>query len=273
MLEETGDNPPLSAWVWALVAVVFLVVCFGATLLFAPSLSVPRWPWSIPPFNARFLGAVYAAEAVTVVPFLVINRWSPGRVALIAASVFTVVASIGTLLHLDGFLGGRRTIIWFVAYIGYAVLTTLALWIYRDMPRVAPLAMDEARRKALHWIGVALVAYGIALFLLPSLASAFWPWAVDAMHAQIYSAVFMAAGTAFVFIARDGTRLEVLLVGLFIFALGVFAILGLVWADMETGRVDWAAAGTWVWIAMFAGFALLGALLMRQAIAAATWRP
>ncbi len=267
MLEETGDNPPLSAWVRALAAVVLLVVSFGASLLFVPSLSVPRWPWTIPPFNARFLGAIYAAEAVTVVPFLIVNRWSPGRVALIAASIFTVVASIGTVLHADQFLGGKRTIVWFAAYIGYAVLTTLALWVYRDMPRVAALAMDETRRKVLHGIGAALIVYGIALFLLPSQASAFWPWAVDAMHAQIYSAVFLAMGAASVVVARDGARLEVLLLGLFMLALGIFAIAGLVAADMESGRADWAAAGTWVWIAMFAGFALLGALLLRQALA------
>lgn len=267
MFEGTGHNPPLSMWVRALVGVVFVVVCFGATLLFAPSLSVPRWPWTIPPFNARFLGAVYAAEAVTVIPFLLVNRWSPGRVGLIAAFAFTTVASIGTLLHVEAFSGGRRTIIWFVAYIGYAVLTALALWAYRDMPRVVPLAIDQAHRRFLRWIGAALVAYGIALFVWPSLASAFWPWTIDAMHAQIYSALFIATGAALTLIARDGARLEILLVGLFLFALGLFAILGLVLADLQTGRANWTGPGTWVWIAMFAGFAVLGGGLMRAALA------
>jgi hypothetical protein len=265
MLEEAGENPPLSALVRVLAGVVFVVVCGGATLLFAPSLGVPRWPWSLPPFNARFLGAIYAAEAVTIIPFLSINRWSPGRVALVAGCIFTVVASIGTLLHVDAFSGGRRTTLWFVAYIGYAVLTALALWVYRDMPRIAPLTIDPARRRALNWIGAALVTYGTALFAWPSLASAFWPWTVDALHAQIYSAVFLAAGGALLLVARDGARLEFFLVGLFLFALGLLAILGLALADAQTGRTDWSAAGTWFWVAMFAGLSVLGAALMREA--------
>jgi hypothetical protein len=268
MWEETGNNPPLSIWVRILACVVFIVVCFGSTLLIAPGLGSPRWPWQLPPFNARFLGAIYAAEAITIVPFIVINRWSPARVALVAGCAFTTVASIGTLLHLDAFSGGRRTILWFVAYVGYAVLTALALWVYRDLPRVTPLAVDAPHRRLLQRLGGLLVAYGLVLFALPAFAAAFWPWTVDALHAQIYSAVFVAAGLALLVIARDGARLEFSLVGLFLLTLGALAILGLVLADVQTGRADWAAPGTWVWIAMFSGLALLGADLLRRSRAA-----
>src|SRR5215211_5644888 len=120
-------NPALSPWVRVLSGIVLLFLFNGSTLLVWPSFTVPRWPWVIPPFNARFLGAIYLAEAASVLVLFFCNRWSPGRVALLVALVFTTVVSIATLFHLDRFPAPRRTLLWFVLYIGYVVLPAYAL--------------------------------------------------------------------------------------------------------------------------------------------------
>jgi hypothetical protein len=257
-------NPTLSPWVRVLSIIVLLFLINGSTLLLWPSFTVPRWPWTIPPFNARFLGAIYLAEAASVLVLVFCNRWSPGRVALLIALVFTTVVSITTLMHLDRFPVPRRALLWFVLYIGYVALPAIALWTYWDLPRVAPLPLTRGWRMLLIAAGTLMIAYGLAQFIAPAVANGFWPWPIDAMHGQIYSGVFLAGGVGLCVIARNGRREEFLALGLASLVLGLAAIVGLVLADLDTHRVDWSAPGTWAWIAMFAAFFALGLAILQQ---------
>ena len=246
-------NPELSPWVRIMTGVVLLFLVNGSTLLLWPSFTVPLWPWAIPPFNARFLGAIYLAEAASVLVLFFCNRWSPGRVALILALTFTVVASIATLLHLERFPRPRRTLVWFVLYIGYAVLSAVALWIYWRLPRPPALAVTNPRRMMLLAVGAAMIVYALAQFAFPVVANAFWPWRIDAMHGQIYSGIFLAGGVGLCVVAKNGTREEFLVLGLASMVLGGAAVVGLVAADMATHRVNWSVPGTWAWIAILPG--------------------
>lgn len=259
----TDENPRLSVWVQILTGVVMLVLMVGITLFYAPSLVAHRWPWKIPPFNARFLGAVYLAEAASIIPFILINRWSPGRVGLVAAFIFTTVATIGTVIHVDGFLGGRKMVAWFFIYGIYAILSGFALWLYKDLPSVRPMAKSEEWTRLLKGAGIAVGLYGVAMFVAPSIATAFWPWTVDGLHARIYCAAFMASGAGLWMVGRDGARDEAFIVALFLGVFGIGAILGLWLAHLDTGRAAYGALSTWVWIAMFAGLGTLGLALGR----------
>ena len=88
----------------------------GGGLFFVPDLVRPRWPWPLTPFNARFLGSFYLAEMVAMVALLVWNRWSPARMILVMAFVFTRGVSAISLFHLDQFnLARKSPWIWFVA--------------------------------------------------------------------------------------------------------------------------------------------------------------
>ncbi len=130
------------------MTIAVIVVLAGGTLLFfAPSVVLPFWPWDVPPFNARFLGAIYLAEAVALSAFIRTNRWSPGRLALIVAVLFTVPATLGTLVHIDQlYWPGKRAALWFILYGAYILLPLLAFWSYRSLPPPRPAGMGSGLR-------------------------------------------------------------------------------------------------------------------------------
>lgn len=267
MTQLATANPAISQSVRVLALIVFVFLCFGSTLLVAPWIAVPRWAWTIPPFNARFLGAIYFSEGVAVLILLLCNRWSPARVGLLAAAAFTTVVSVATLFHVDQFVSTRRMVLWFVLYVGYVALPIIALCIYWRLPRVPPLLVPAGWRWLFAALGGLMIVYAIGLFLFPATASAFWPWPIDAMHGRIYSGVFLGPGVALCMIARDGAREEYWITGSFAAAFGLSALVGLVAADMATHRVNWSALGTWVWIGYFAIYTALGASILWRAFA------
>lgn len=258
-------NPPLQPWVrWAVLAAI-LVQLIGVGLLIAPEAIIPRWPWKVPQFNARFLGAIYLSQAAASIPLLVLNRWSPGRVSLLAAFLFTAIASVGSILYAGEFLAGKRTPLWFVLYIGYAFITGYALFSNLHKRSPHPLVVSHAFGRISAGLGLVLITYGVALFVMPATAAAFWPWPVNAMHGSIYSALFVAVGAAAWLTAKEGAREEWLSLGLFLLVFGTAAVLGLLLADMATSRVVWGAPGTLVWLALFLGMASIGAAAIRTA--------
>src|SRR5436190_8609651 len=87
----TPDNPPFPAALRLFSAGVIIVLIVGAGLFFAPALVKPRWPWPVTPFSARFLGGFYTAEMAVMAALLVWNRWSPGRLVLVMAFIFTII--------------------------------------------------------------------------------------------------------------------------------------------------------------------------------------
>lgn len=268
-MSEISHNPALSPWVRIFTGAALIVLIVGPLLLFAPQIIVPRWPWAIAPFNARFLGAVYAAELASLAILFMQNRWSPGRASMVVALVFTLVVSIASLIHLPSFVGARRVALWFILYVGYATLTAGALLAYRQLLAVPPLDVSKRFRRVMQVSGALLTLYGAALFIAPTIAAGFWPWGIDAMHGQIYSAVFLAPGVGTLLLARSAAREECLVGGVFNAGLGLFAIIGFLLAHLQTGRASFASIGTWLWLAMFAALCLLGVAMIRASRAKA----
>ncbi|MGE0238045.1 MAG: hypothetical protein AB7S59_04935 [Parvibaculaceae bacterium] len=262
-MSDASYNAPLSPWVRVLTGAALVVLIAGPLLLFAPAVIVPRWPWAITPFNARFLGAVYVAEFFSLLVLFIYNRWSPGRAALVVAFVFTFVVSIASLIHLSSFAGVRRVTVWFILYIGYALLPAGALLLYHRLPAVAPLAAGGNLSRIMPVAGVLLVLYGAALFVAPGAAAGFWPWPIDAMHGRIYSAVFLAPGIGLLLLSRSAAREEYLVGGVFLAGLGLFAILSFILAHLQTGRASFTSPGTWAWIVLFAAIGALGLRMIR----------
>ncbi|HTN97830.1 MAG TPA: hypothetical protein VL101_12710, partial [Nordella sp.] len=225
-MSETAFNTPLSPWVRVFSGAALIVLIAGPLLLFVPQVIVPRWPWPIAPFNARFLGAVYCAELLALGVLFLDNRWSPGRASLIVAFVFTFVVTASSLIHLSALAGARRVVLWFILYVGYAALSAGALLLYRQLPKVSALKVSDRFRTILQAAGAAMTLYGAALFIAPTFAAGFWPWSIDAMHGQIYSAVFLAPGLGTLLLARSAAREECLVGGVFNAGLGLFALIG-----------------------------------------------
>ena len=105
----TSDNPPFPAALRIFSLGVIIVLIVGAGLFFAPALVKPRWPWPVTPFSARFLGGFYTAEMAVMAALLFWNRWSPGRLVLVMAFIFTVIVSAVSLINLGYFNFGRKS--------------------------------------------------------------------------------------------------------------------------------------------------------------------
>jgi len=256
-------NPGLSPVVRIMTVPVFLVLLIGSLLFIAPGAVAPRWPWVIPPFNARFLGAIYVAEAVTVAFMLWNNRWSPGRLALVIALLFTVPAATGTLIHLNQmFWPGKRVAAWFILYFGYIALPAWALWHYRKLPPVQVLPLPHWPGRIAVALGAALLAYGLLMFAIPTQAASFWPWPVDALHGRIYSGIFLSAGAGLLVSGRGAAREEVQLTGLAVLTLGGAAVASLFLASQATGRSIALSAGTMAWLAVFIALVAVGGTLL-----------
>lgn len=264
---ESSPLPYLRPFI-AIVALILVIGSFG--LFLQPHLVTPRWPWALPPYHARFLGAVYAAEMAAVVILLVVNRWAPARLSVPVAVVFTLVVSLASLLHLNDFDLGRRAVrLWFFLYISSFVITAVMWWAYRR-PAEQAHPLPRGWQRLLTVQAVVLGLYGLALLFIPAPATAFWPWPIDAFHAHIYSAVFFSAAVGTWIVRREAAAIELTTLGVSQLVLGSFAIIGLLIVDAQLGRVNWALPGTWVWVLAWLLLAVLGGALLWLARTLAT---
>jgi hypothetical protein len=263
-----GTNPSLSPFVRLFTIVVALVLIIGSSLFFVPDLIGQRWPWTLSPFNTRFLGAFYLAEMVGVVMLAAVNRWAPGRLALPLSLIFTAVASIATVMHFEQFDPQRRaTWLWFILYIGSAIISAYFVWRYRRLPPANPRPVPRKWRSYLVAQGSLVGLYGIGLFAAPLTFSAFWPWPLDGFHAQVYSAIFVTNAAGALILSRAAAPVEWLTLGLAQAVFGLFAILGVVIVDATARRVDWALPATWLWLGIFAALFVAGLAMTWQAYA------
>ena len=252
-------NPKLPGGLRIFSAAVIVVLLVGAGLFFVPDMVKPRWPWLLAPFNARFLGSFYLAEMVAMVALLVWNRWSPARMILVMAFVFTLMVSVTSLINLDHFNFGRKASwLWFAVYAGSAVVSGLFLWNARGTPPVNAAISGAGWRRYFQLETILLGLYGLGLLILPATFSAFWPWKIDAFHAQTYSAIFITAAAGTWLISSHAPREELVALGAAQLALGLLSAIGLALTDAAVKRVDWAAPGAWAWLALFALIAATG---------------
>ncbi|TKB32218.1 MAG: hypothetical protein E5W69_00290, partial [Mesorhizobium sp.] len=84
------------------------------------------------------------------------------------------------------------------------------------------------------------------------------PWPIDAFHAQVYSAIFLAGAGGTYLVWRSAPREELLVLGLAQFLVGLLAILGVVITDAALHRIDWTATGTLCWLALFGWIGISG---------------
>jgi hypothetical protein len=266
-----SDNPALPAGLRVFSAIVIVVLIMGGGLFFVPELVKPRWPWQLAPFNARFLGSFYLGEMVAMAALLWWNRWSPARLILVMALAFTLVVTIVSAFHLDHFNFHRKNgWLWFIVYGGSVLASAWFLWRERGTPRVASAVSSAAGwRRYFRVEALAFGVYGLGLLVLPAIFAGFWPWPTDAFHAQVYSAIFLAAGAGTGLLARNAPREELVALGAAQLAIGVLAIAGLIVTDAAVKRINWAAPGTWLWLALLAWIAVAGLIKLRAGMARA----
>lgn len=264
-MPPSAENPRLPRFATGTLVSVCIGVVLGVALLL-PAVGIPRWPWDIKPFNARFIGVFYLAGWLGALYAAAIGRVSPARGFFKEAAVFTGVATLASLIHRDGFAMERplSVAVWWITYIGFfSALTWSAYRVSRVPGPGRPPSPGQRKLRDIYAVGT--TAYGLFLFLAPASATAFWPWPVDAFHARVYSGIFFA-GTAVLLGLRDrASAADLRMAGLLQTVLGLGALWGTWSIDRTAQRVVWSAPGTWLWLALFGGMALAGLVMLAQA--------
>ena len=259
-----GNNPKITRlfyWVTAVESGVLLVA--GGGLLFFPWLMRPLWPWELAPFNALLLGSIYSASFVATVATVYFERWAPARIVAPMIFLFTTIVLVLSLADLDRFdLGHYSSWLWFLLYIGIPLNAAYYMWQQRGRAPYVPYPLTDPWKVVL-LVPVALLGlYGIALLVDPTQATSFWPWPIDEFHGRMYSVAYLTPAFGAILLWRAAAPVESLTMGLTLLAGGLAPIIGLPIVDSSIGKVDWSAAGTWLWIASFAILALAGAGLV-----------
>jgi hypothetical protein len=255
-------SPLLSAVTWLEVAVL---VVAGGGLLIAHPLVVGIWPWSLAPFNLRFLGALYTAALLAAFLQSWFGKWAPARTVTTMIFVFTLVVTACSFLHFGRFDPALVEVwVWFVLYIGVCLNAGAHLWWYRNVP-AAGRPPTSLSCTALLAQALVLGGYGLALLIVPEQSARLWPWKLDAFHAQLYSVTFLTPAAGALSLLRSATRIDWFTLGITQLAWGLLPILALVIVDIDVRRVDWLAWPLWIWIGLFVMTAAMGVWMLRMA--------
>jgi hypothetical protein len=259
-------NPPISSFLKISTAVeVVILLIVSIVLFFLPEVTNSTWPWQMAPFGMRYLAAVYTAALVNVGYMLFVGRWAPARVVLPMLLTFTGIVLIVSLMHPSIFLSDRpSTLAWFFLYILFPLSSLAHILIYRHLPPAESKPVPRNLSNISILVAIGLTIYATAQFIFPAESSSFWPWSVDAYHARIYSGVFFCAAVGLLYIYKNAAPVELAAVGYTGIALGVVSVLGLVYTDLQVHKLNWSAAGVWIWIAGLLVISLEGLALVLQ---------
>jgi len=207
-------------------AVGVLALWVGFWGYFVPSEVERAIPFDVPPMHARFLGAVYLSGLAVMLGALLARSWRQIQLVPIVTALWTGGLCVISLFHLDRFeFSDPQPWVWFAAYVIYPLIALGLAWRHRTIEDGEPPAGDLPAwaRRYLVGQGVVLIVLALALFLAPGALVEVWPWPIDRLLAQIYSAPLLAYGIGSVLLAGRRTLLEVRVVvlGMLVFTAGV----------------------------------------------------
>jgi len=234
-------------------AVGLLALWVGVWGFFIPDRVDKAIPWLVPPFHARFIGAIYLSAVIIMGGSMMASYYKEVRVATIMVSVWTGSLFIISLFYLNEFNFSRGPVLfWFGAYIAYPII---GFWFARTNRNISG---ESAGVGLPNWIrnyflaqGVIITALSLVLFLAPDFMLTVWPWKVTRMLAQIYSGPFLSFGIGSLLLSRqrDWSEIRVVAAGYFAFALGV-----LIASAIHRTLFSFSNPATWLW---FSGFSLI----------------
>lgn len=263
-MRHQDPNPPLPRWlrlvVWFQAAALLAA---GGGLFFRSETVAALWPWSLAPYDARFLGAVFLAALAALSTQLIYPRWAPARLLLPMSFVFSALQVLVSLIDRQRFhFEGWPAWAWLGVSLALAVIAAYCLYRYGHLPSPVTYPTPLAWRRVLLAQAVAAGLYGLAMFAMPRWLTSFWPWEVDAFHGRLYSVVFTALAVGALGLAHWAAPVERLSLGLAYAVLGLFALFGVFIADASTNHVDWLRPGAWLWLLIFGAEFALGLALI-----------
>ena len=269
-IQNPTASMPMPLVIMALTSSLLLLLV-GGSLFFFPEFARSRWVWSLTPFNTRFLGAIYLASLVGLSMLLVMRRALAVRLMVPMMWVFTTVVVVVSCLQIEQFdLTRRTTAIWFGVYAADCLGSSYYLWHYRKPIFTVSQPLPRRWQRYLQWQAAVLGVYGFGLLLLPAQFGLFWPWPLDALHCQLYSAMFLTGAAGAALLARQATAMEIWAFGLIQLTLSSLVLVGVVIVDLAVRRINWGSFGNWAWMGAVLLLAIAGLALVlasRSAIA------
>jgi hypothetical protein len=253
---------PYTRWVGAAI-VPFLVAAFVILYLF-PTRTDELFAWTInPPLTAMFLASAYAGGIWFFVQVVRPNRWHAVRYGFPAVLVFSILLAISTFLHLGKFHSGHISfIVWLTLYITTPFLVFAAMIANAPADPRRPDERDAripaVLRILLALVGLAALATGIFLFVVPQVAIDVWAWPLTPLTARVSGAILTLPGLVNVWMLGDARWsafrqiCQAQLVGL-IFIAGALGIRNadLDWTKPATPMFVWGIAVSLVVYAVF----------------------
>lgn len=273
MFDRSDDNPRVPPFLrWVLAVECSVVFAAGILLFFLPGLAADVWAWTIPPFNSRFVGAIYLAAYLPLILFWFVPRWIPGKLTLWMILTFTSMILIAMLIHWDAFEWSRPAtfLVYWPLYIFLPINSAIFLW-KSNRAGVANGYDGPTLLRIVLWSFTLLGGvYGVGLLIAPEALTGFWPWQVDALHGRMYAAAFVTpAVAAWILSFRRRVAVEYLSMGLNLTAGGFLPILGTLWTSFQVPaerQVDFSSAGTWLFFMIFFATGILGVVLISSAV-------
>jgi hypothetical protein len=272
VFDRSRDNPIVPAFLRLVLAVECSVVFLaGILLFFLPSLASQLWAWDIPPFNSRFVGAVYLAAYIPLILFWFVPRWIPGRLTLWMILTFTTLVMLTMLIHRNVFEWDRiATFIFWPLYLFLPANSAFFLLSSKESGITKGDYGSASLRTVLVIFALLGGSYGLGLLIAPEALTGFWPWEVDAFHGRMYAAAFVTpAVAAWILSSRGGHAGEYLSLGLNLIAGGFLPIFGTLWTNLQVPverQIDFGSTGTWTFIIFFLLTGVLGVMLTVSAI-------
>ena len=272
MFDRSPANPPVPSFLrWVLAVECSVVFVAGVLLFFMPALASELWAWSVPPFNARFMGAVYLAAYIPLLIFWFVPRWNPGWLTLWMILTFTTLVMISMFIHWNVFDWDRlATFIFWPLYVFLPINSVIFLLKSKEAGNSQGYDGPALLRIVLLIFALIGGAYGIGLLVAPEALTRFWPWQVNAFHGRMYAAAFVTPAVgALILSFRPRFPSEYLSFGLNLIAGGFLPILGTLWTSTQVPaerQVNLSSTGTWTFFIFFLLTGILGLVLTVSAV-------
>jgi hypothetical protein len=236
-------------------------LAIGLTGLFRPA-HVIGFPLGTTPLNTRFVAAFYLAGATGLIASALVRRAVDTRIYLFGFVAVTTLLLAATLWYWSTYTANGVPYPWLLSYIlepiaGVAILAALHLTRPARRGRHRMSVVFDAQAVVFGLLGVILAA-------APSLAVRMWPWALTAVLARTYGAIFLAFALGAALASREARPEAVRPFAVSSFVLvAVAAVASLV----HHAKFD-GGPSTWVWAAGLAaglaGFAAAAAASLRR---------
>jgi hypothetical protein len=233
------------------ILIIILVLPIALGLIFLPQQTGPAFFWPLKPFNTRFLGFFYTAEMAAVGLLIKYNRWSPARFVITASFLFTLWATLLTLIYCDTvpFTKTWQIALWFGLYGGSCLITGWFLYLTREYS-MKDLVRNSTLTKIILIVHSTLMGIHIMGLLMSPVAfsSNYWPWMLDAFSGRFYAALFALTLYGNYLMWKGAHAREYQTYGAVLVVFGLGAVAGLLLVDAQLHKVDWGYFGTWFWI-------------------------